>query len=104
MMSRSEISGFIFEDIDGNGEFNKGDLGIRKVGIILDGKKRMVTDDTGRYAFPRVSSGVHTINLDLDSLPVYYLPTQPISKKITLFEGVTYYYNIPLKRSKENKD
>jgi len=96
--SRTEITGIVFEDVDGNGEYSEPDKGVRKVIITLEDGKEAVTDDSGRYFFRNFPIGEHTISLDLKSIPVYYLPEVPITKEIVLFEGVTYIYNIPLKR------
>lgn len=101
IISLSEISGFVFEDVNGNGEYDRGDKGIRGVIITLENRKEVTTDDMGRYSFSNASAGEHTLALDLNSLPVYFLPEAAITKEITLFEGVTYIYNIPLKRIKE---
>jgi len=101
IISRSEISGFVFEDSDGNGQFSPQDKGIAGAIITLEDDSRAVTDATGRYYFPNASTGEHTLTLDLDSLPVYYLPQTAITKKITLFEGVTFVHNIPLKKIEE---
>lgn len=101
IISRSEISGLVFEDINDNGEYDLEDKGIKGVIITLEDGSKEVTDGTGRYSFSNATTGEHTINLDLNSLPVYYLPKTAITKKIALFEGVTYLYNIPLKRAKE---
>jgi hypothetical protein len=101
IISRSEISGLVFEDINGNGEYDIEDKGIKGVIISLEDGTKEITDATGRYSFSNATTGGHTISLDLNSLPVYYLPKTTITKKITLFEGVTYLYNIPLKRVKE---
>jgi hypothetical protein len=98
IISRSEITGFVFEDVDGNGEYNKGDKGIQGIMLTLEDGSKAVTNNSGRYYFPNASTGEHTISLNLNSLPVYYLPEIAITKKISLFEGVTYNYNIPLKR------
>jgi hypothetical protein len=98
IISRSEINGFVFEDIDDNGEFSANDKGIQGVTIILEDGTKVTTDGSGKYSFPHVSAGEHTIALDLESLPIYYLPKTALTKKITLFEGVCYIYNIPLKR------
>lgn len=101
IISRSEITGIIFEDSDGNGKFNKGDKGIQGVILVLENGQKTKTDTTGKYTFTNASTGDHTISLDLYSLPVYYLPKTAIKKELTLFEGVTYIYNIPLKRIEE---
>ena len=101
VMARSEISGFVFEDIDGDGKYGLKDKGVSGVIITLEDGTKAITDDRGRYSFLRVLAGERTIILDLNSLPIHYLPQVPLTKKITLFEGVTYNYLIPLKRIKE---
>ena len=100
IVARSEISGFVFEDINANGKYDRKDKGVRKAIITLEDGSSAITDDTGRYAFPLVAAGEHTLTLDMNSLPIYYLPTVAVKKEITLFEGVTYHYHIPLKRNK----
>jgi len=101
IISRSEISGYVFEDTDGDGQYTRNDKGIKGVTLILDKAKTAVTDNSGRYSFTNAPVGEHTISVDLDTLPIYYLPKSAIIKKISLFEGVTYIYNIPLKRIEE---
>ncbi|MCM8793720.1 MAG: tetratricopeptide repeat protein [Candidatus Omnitrophica bacterium] len=98
IISRSEIYGFIFEDKDGDGRFSTNDFPIRDVVLLLEDGSKAITDERGRYYFRKVEPGRHTLNLDLNTLPSQYLPTVPILKDIELFEGVSYNYNIPLKR------
>jgi hypothetical protein len=99
--SRSEISGYVFEDIDHDGQLSKTDLGIRGVVLILNGNQKRTTDLSGRYVFSSVAPGEYSLELDLEKLPVYYLPKVPLIKKIKLFEGAAYYYNIPVERNAE---
>lgn len=101
IISNSEISGLVFEDVDGNGEYGGDDKGVAGVVITLEDGKKAATDATGRYSFLNASIGGHTLSLDLSSLPVFYLPQAAITKKITLFEGAACIYQIPLKRIKE---
>lgn len=101
IISRTEISGVVFEDVDGDGQVSPKDLGVKDVVLLLEDGRRVTTDTFGRYFFRKVAVGEHTLILDLNSLPVYYLPKTTITKKIILFEGVNYIYNIPLKRIKE---
>jgi hypothetical protein len=101
IISRSEIFGYVFEDLDGDNQFGKKDKGIRNAVIILEDATLRTTDSGGKYSFSSVSSGEHEITLDLNTLPVYYLPKTALTKKITLFEGVAYKYDIPLKRTEE---
>ncbi len=101
IIAPSQISGLIFEDKNGNGEFDNGDAGVRGVVVSLEDNRKATTDSSGRYSFTNASTGKHTISLDLNSVPLHYLPQVAITKEATLFEGVTYVYNIPLKRVKE---
>ncbi len=98
VISRSEISGIIFEDTDGNGEFGAGDTAVLNVALSLENGLKAISDNYGRYYFPNVTPGEHTITLDLNSLPLSYLPSISVFKKIDLAEGATYLFNIPLKK------
>ncbi len=100
LISRSEISGVAFHDTNGDNGFSRGETGVKGVVVFLENGMKAVTDDSGRYVFSNVPSGEHTVSFDLNSLPVVYLPKVALSKKIELFEGVTYNYNIPLKKTR----
>ena len=99
--SRSEIYGLIFEDKNGNGAYDKDDIGVSGVVIILDDDKKAITDGSGRYSFRNASVGKHTVKLDINSLPIKYLPKTPISKDLELFEGMSFIHNIPLQKIKD---
>jgi hypothetical protein len=99
VISRSEISGIVFQDVNGDGNYNPGDTGIRGVVVTLEDGKKAITDAGGRYVFSNAVPGDHVVTIDLNSIPVIYLPKVALTKKITLFEGVTYNFNIPLKKA-----
>lgn len=101
IISRSEISGIVFSDKNGNGKYDSKEKGIEGILITLEDGKKATTDNQGKYAFPNARAGEHTITVDLNSIPINYLPQTTLTKKITLFEGVTYIYNIPLLEIKE---
>jgi len=98
IVSRSEITGMIFEDNNGNGQLDQGETGIKRVAVILENGVKAITDNFGRYYFRKAAVGNHTITIDLKSLPTTYIPAVPIFKDIQLFEGVSYVYNVPLKK------
>ncbi len=100
LISRSEIFGVVFEDVDKDGKFGISDIGIAGVKLSLEDGRTAITDKKGQYYFRKVAVGDHTIRLEIESLSLNYLPVVPITKKITLFEGVSYIHNIPLKRAK----
>ena len=101
IISRSEISGLVFEDIDGDEKYSMKDKGAEGVLIKLENGLQVTTDPNGKYSFTNVNPGQHTVTLDLDSLPVYFLPKSAITQDFTLDEGANFVYNIPLKRIKE---
>ncbi len=98
LISRSEIYGVVFEDVDADGKFGPADLGIARVKLSLEDGRVALTDRKGQYYFRRATAGEHTITLDINSLSLDYLPAVPLTKKITLFEGITYIHNIPCRR------
>jgi hypothetical protein len=101
IISRSEISGIVFYDANDDGEYNRGDVGIKDAVLTLEDGKRVTTQVDGTYSIRNASVGEHKITLDLNSLPPEYLPKVPMVKEMTLFEGLTYIYNIPLKKIKK---
>ncbi|MBL7081983.1 MAG: pilus assembly protein N-terminal domain-containing protein, partial [Candidatus Omnitrophica bacterium] len=100
VISRSEIYGVVFEDVDGDGRFGVNDQGVARVELVLETGRRSFTDQKGQYYFRRVTAGEHTIVLDINSLPVEYLPTVPLTRRVNVFEGITFVHNIPLKKAR----
>jgi hypothetical protein len=97
--SRSEITGTVFEDIDGNGQLGSRDKGVGGVVLVLEDGRKVITDNFGRYFIRNAAIGKHTLTLDLNSLPTKYIPSVPIFKDIEVFEGVSFIYNIPVKKT-----
>ncbi|MDD5005938.1 MAG: SdrD B-like domain-containing protein [Candidatus Omnitrophica bacterium] len=100
LTTRSEIVGVVFVDINGNNEFDRGDDPISGVVMVLDDKERVVTDQSGQYLFRKVSPGEHNLRIDLTTLPTKYIPKVPLRKKVLLEEGMTFFYNIPLRQAR----
>ena len=101
IIARLEINGLVFEDVNGNNEYAASDKPVRGIVLMLEDGKKVTTDNTGRYLFSNVSPGEHTLILDLNSLPIYYLPKVAISHKVNISEGNAYTLNIPLRRIEE---
>jgi hypothetical protein len=95
---QSGIYGVVFCDQDGNGKPGLGDIFISGVNIILDKTKRLTTDFEGGYFFRNVPGGTHIIMLDVNSLPLQYLPLIKIKNEIELEEGTTYIFHIPVQK------
>ncbi|MFH0877510.1 MAG: SdrD B-like domain-containing protein, partial [Candidatus Omnitrophota bacterium] len=100
LTTRTEISGLVFHDKNGNGVYEAGEDTIKKVVIILDGKEKALSSRMGEYMFRKMQAGEHTITLDLKSIPIQFIPKVPVSKKIKVAEGATFVYNIPLQEVK----
>jgi len=58
---RTAITGTVFEDADGDGVRDAGELGIPDVLITLDGIVTTTTDLGGNYTFPITTTGVHVV-------------------------------------------
>lgn len=101
--SRSEISGIVFEDKNENSVYDKDDTGISGISISLENDQKSVTDSMGRFSFRKAATGKHTISIDINSIPINYLPQVSLSKEMELFEGMAFSYNIPLKKIKTKK-
>ena len=99
--TRSEISGIVFNDKNGNGKYDVGEEPMKGVVIILDDKQKTVTSLLGEYMFRKLSPGEHTLAIDLKTVPLKFIPKVPIKKKIKVVEGTAFVYHIPLQESKE---
>jgi len=97
LTTRSEIYGVAYVDTNKNGKPDGREPLIADIGIILDGKDRTTTDFEGSYAFSGIAAGKHTISLDVNSIPIEYVPAIKIKNDIEVQEGTTYIFHIPLK-------
>lgn len=99
ILSKTEIVGIVFDDIDGKKELGPNSVGLKGVEVYLEDGSKATTDDFGRYSFRRVSLGKHKLTLDLKTVPPMYIPTVPIFIDFELSEGDSFNYNIPLKKT-----
>lgn len=95
--THSGIYGIVFWDKNGNEKADAADEFISEVKIILDDVATVFTDNDGRYFFSDVEAGSHTVKLDVNSLPLQYIPLVKVTNEIDLIEGTTYTFDIPLK-------
>ena len=100
IMPRSEITGIIFNDLDGNGKYHLTDKGVGKVKVILDTGAAVRSNSLGVYTFSNVVAGEHTAFLELSSLPEGYLPLDVPKKTFTVFEGIRYELHFPLRAAR----
>ena len=75
-----------------------GEKGVPGVAITLDGDKTVTTGVDGSYIYSQALPGDHELTADLNSIPVYYLPSIVLKKKFPLQEGESSVWNLPLRK------
>ena len=65
-----EITGVVFLDANNNGRADAGESAAPNVTVVLDGRFSVQTDATGRFSFPVVATGHHTLSAIPDNLPL----------------------------------
>jgi len=70
--SQQVIVGRVFEDADGDGQFDEGERGLPGVRLYLNNGEAVVTDSAGLYNLPAVNDGSQVISLDPVTLPPGY--------------------------------
>lgn len=98
LTTQTGIYGVVYVDENQNNQLDSGDIYIPNVALKLDDKDAASTDDKGGYNFYDVKPGKHTVTLDVNSLPLDYIPLIKIKNKINVREGITAIFNIPLKK------
>ncbi|HEX8476651.1 MAG TPA: SdrD B-like domain-containing protein [Pyrinomonadaceae bacterium] len=66
------IVGRVFEDTNGNGQFDEGEKPVAGVRLYLNNGQSVTTDSAGQYNFPSVNDGSMVIALDPITLPDGY--------------------------------
>lgn len=96
LTSRSGIYGIAYVDLNNNGKPDFGDIFQGNIVIRLDKNDITKTDGAGAYFFEDIKPGKHKLTIDVNSIPIRYLPAVKIKSEIVLEEGITYVYNILL--------
>ena len=94
----SGIYGVVYYDDNQNGKLDPDDVFVQKVRIILDDTLTTYTDTEGSYNFSNMPPGEHRLLVDLNSIPMEYLPLIKLDQTVDVAEGVTYVLHIPLKK------
>ncbi len=93
---RSEVTGIVYNDMNGNGKYDLTDAGVSKVQVKLENGASARSNNLGVYTISGVVAGEHTASIVLNSLPEGYLPVNVPKKTFTLYEGIRYELNFPL--------
>lgn len=99
LTAQSGVYGIVFYDKNGNDRPDAGDDFMAKARIILDGERVTVSDFEGTYFFEDVEPGRHHIGIDVNSLPIEYLPKIKLTNEIEVSEGTTYIFHVPLNKT-----
>jgi hypothetical protein len=98
LTTQSGIYGVVFCDVNQDGLVNPGDDFIPNVRITLDGTNSAESDVNGGYFFGQVSPGTHLVTVDINSIPLKYLPLIKLKNELVVTEGKTTLFNIPLRK------
>ncbi len=104
LTTNSGIYGVVFFDENQNGKPDSYDVRISKVKIILDGKESTTTDFEGNYFFSNIGAGTHQMTIDINSIPIEYLPAVKIKNEVDVSEGTTYVFHIPLNKNSKTQE
>ena len=66
------LTGTIFLDANENGRLDAGEIVVPNVTVLFDGRFSTRTDSNGRFDFPFVSSGPHTLTVVSDNMPLQW--------------------------------
>ena len=94
------IAGYLFLDANDNGNPDANEEAAQNITVILDGKFSTRTNAVGRFEFPLVATGKHSINVVADNLPLPWLVNETGQQTVTVSNRETVYVNIPATRIK----
>jgi len=69
---RGKISGRVFEDKNGNGIWEIGEVGVPDVSVNIVGVAQQKTDGDGRFALPELRPGNYQFGVEAKTLPIEY--------------------------------
>lgn len=91
------IYGYVFLDTNDNGSRDAGEPGAANVTVLLDRRFSARTDDAGRFEFPFVAAGAHTIAVLPDNLPLPWAVSDD-RREITVSARESALLEIPARR------
>lgn len=94
------IAGYLFLDANDNNNPDADEEPAQNITVLLDGKFSTRTNALGRFEFPLVASGPHTIMIIADNLPLPWQVKDDGKTNIIVNTRETHYLNIPATRVK----
>ncbi len=85
---RAEIEGIVFEDSNKNGRYDRGELGVPGIDVMLiRDVLKVQTDKKGKFLFPEIDPGEQAVGFYESSLPEGYRLITPSTVLVSLSEG-----------------
>lgn len=78
------VAGTVYLDANENGQRDANELPAPNVTVLLDGRFAVRTDSQGRFDFPLVAAGKHTLTLVPDNLPLPWAMSDGGSRQIVV--------------------
>lgn len=97
LTTQSGIYGVVYLDKNENGRPDNSDEFLPKVKLILNNERQVLTDAKGTYSFYNIPEGRHVLSIDLNSLPIQYLPSVPLTNTFDVADGATHLFHIPVR-------
>lgn len=96
--TQSGIFGIVYYDVNANGQPDSGDVFIQRVRLSIDDVEIAQSDFDGTYFFRDLKPGEYTLSLDVNTLPIDYIPLVKLRQPVTIEEGATYVMHIPVRK------
>lgn len=94
------LQGTVYFDADNNGRRDASETGVPNVAVVLDRRFVARTDAQGRYEFPWVAAGAHTLQIQSDNVPLPWSPVlrDPVPVSVVVRSSTT--TDFPLQRDR----
>ena len=99
-MGGGALQGTVFFDADNNGRREASEAGVPNVTVLLDRRFVARTDAQGRYEFPWVAAGAHTVQVQSDNVPLPWSPVQRDAVPASVVVRSTTHLDFPLQRDR----
>lgn len=79
------VQGVIYLDENANGKQDASERGVAQITVVLNGRFTAETDSQGRFIFPYVAAGKHTLNVISDNLPLPWVMNNDGRQSVEVF-------------------
>ena len=90
------LDGLIFADLNLNGIYDQGEKVFPQLKVELEDGSSVETNPQGKFVFPRVPEGLHTVSLDLRQIPAEYYLLNPEKQTVVVEKRKTIRLNFAL--------